>query len=222
MLLLARFVRSAVIAVGLASLAIVLVPGYSEPLWNWARTIAGVAGNDPLPSFGETEHWSAVALATFVIAGVGYNLWRDRRHRTLRAEYEFHTGATHLKEKVADLQSQLRRTTAERDKWQESFLSLSKKHTDALVAAKEHEVRSEFGRSDHAALAELRKDFETVVESKGHIEGFREAMHFFLASMSEPGKTPEVTVETTTNGSSKDRAARDRRKALPFALPSRT
>jgi hypothetical protein len=223
MLSLVRFIRSAVIAVGLASLAIVLVPQYTEPLWDWARTVAGVAGKDPLPSFGVAQHWSALSLGTFMIAGIAYNLWRDRRHRILQAEYAHRTGATHLKEKVADLQGQLRRVAAERDKWQDSYLTLNRRHTDALVAAKEYEVRSEFGRCDREMLAALRKEFDAVMHAKGHNEGFREAMHFFLARLSEPAHSPEVTVEaTTTNGSARSQPEQESRPALPLGWPSRT
>jgi hypothetical protein len=221
MLSLARFFRSAVVAVGLASLATVLAPEYTEPLWDWAGAVARAAGHGPLPSFGEARHGAALVLATFVVAGVGYNLWRDRRQRALRAECDFRTGATHLKEKVAGLQAELRRTAAERDKWQESYLSLTKKHTDALVAAKEHEVRSEYGRCDHDALGALRKEFDALVLAKGHLDGFREAVHFFLVSASEPGQGPEAAAVAAPNGAPKDRAGKDARAALPFALPRR-
>jgi hypothetical protein len=222
MLLLARYIRSAIIALGLGSLAVVLTPQYTEPLWDWARTISGAVSQGSLPAFSVAQHWSSLALATFVVLGIAYNLWRDRHHRILQAEYQYHTGASHLKEKVADLQSQLRRLTAERDKWQDFYLSLTRKHTDTLVAAKEHEVRSEFGRGDRDALGELRKQFEAIVQSKGHIEGFREAMQFFLASMSESGQKPEVTIEATTNGSSRDRSGKDKRAGLPFLSHTRT
>src|SRR5579883_3138344 len=50
---------------------------------------------------------------------------RDRRHHVLQAEYDSRTGVQHLEEKVTDMQAQLRRTTAERDKWQESYLALT-------------------------------------------------------------------------------------------------
>jgi hypothetical protein len=219
MLSLARLLRSLFIALGLASLAIALVPTYTEPLWSWARTIAGLVGRDPLPSFGVVQHWSALALTSFVFSGVAYNLWRDRRHQTLRAEYDYRTGATNLKEKVAELQDQLRRVTSERDQWEDSYVKLSRKHTDTLVAAKEHEVRSEFGRRDQETLAALRKDFDSVMQAKGHIEGFREAMSFFLARMSDSGQLPEVAVEST-NGSSRNRPGKEQQAALPFAPTS--
>jgi hypothetical protein len=221
MLSLVRYVRCAVLAVGLASLTTVLVPKYTEPLWDWGRTVAGAFGNDSMPSFGEAQHWSALTLATFVIGGIAYNLWRDRRHHLLRAEYDSGTGATHLKEKVADLLGQLRRITAERDRWQESYLTLTGKHTDALVASKEHEVRSEYGRCDHETLKDLRKEFDALVQAKGHLEGFREAMQVFLKNVSEPGQTPQVTVEPTPNGASRDRPPNEVRAALPLKLPSR-
>jgi hypothetical protein len=219
MFVLARYFRSAVIAVGLASLAIVLAPSYTEPLWHWTTTVAGIFTHDPLPNFAQTQHWSSLALAAFVVAGIGYNLLRDRRQRILQAEYNCRTGATQLKGKVADLQADLRRVTAERDRWQDSYLSLTRKHTDALVAAKEHEVRSEYGRCAHEALGELRKEFDTLMHSKGHVEGFREAMHFFLASMSEAGQRPEVTVEATLNDLPTELRGKDKRAALPFAPP---
>jgi hypothetical protein len=220
--LVTRFFRLAVITAGLGSLAIVLAPTYTAPLWDWARTIGGLVGNDPLPSFGVTQHWSALTLVTFVVSGIAYNLWRDRRHHVLRAEYDYRTGASHLKEKVADLQAQLRRATAERDKWQESYLSLTRKHTDTLVTAKEHEVRSELGRSDHEALDALRKELDALVQARGHIEGFREAMQFFLANLSEPGQAPAVAIEATANGSSRGKPGKDQRPALPCKLPTRT
>jgi hypothetical protein len=221
MLLLVRLFRAAIIAVGLASLAFILAPGYTEPFWNLAKTFSVVVGNDRLPSFAATQHWSALTLTTFVVGGIAYNLWRDRRHHILRAEYDCQTGATHLKEKVADLQAQLRSMTVERDKWQEYYLALVKKHTDALIASKEHEVRSEYGRCDTATLKELRKEFDALVQSKGHIEGFREAMQFFLAYISEPGKTPEVARDEP-NGSPKDRLGKEKRPGLPCPLPPRT
>jgi hypothetical protein len=215
-----RLLRAAVIALGLASLAVVLVPRHTEPLWDWTSTIAGLAGSShSLPTFSETQHWSALALATFVFVGIAYNLWRDRRQRRLHAEYDYRTGASHLREKVADLQAQLRRAVAERDKWEGSYLSLHKKHVDALVASKEHEVRSEFGRIDREALSELRKELDALLRSKGHIDGFREALHYFLAHMSEPGHTGEVIVEATANGLSVDGPGKDHCVGLPFTPP---
>jgi hypothetical protein len=222
MLSLARFVRSAIIAVTLASLSVVLAPQYTEPLWDWARTIAGVVSNESLPAFGAAQHWSSIALAALVTAGIGYNLWRDRRQRVLQAEYDYRTGATHLKTKVADLQAQLQRAVAERNKWQSSYLSLFEKHTDALVASKEHEVRSEFGCLDRQALAELRKELDAVVQAKGHLDGFREAMQFALASISEPGQAPKVAVAAMPNGSSRGRPDKENCRALPFASGLRT
>jgi hypothetical protein len=50
-------------------------------------------------------------------------------------------------------------------------LALTRKHPDALVTAKEYEVRSEFGRSDHETLGQLRKDFEALVQEKGTSRG---------------------------------------------------
>ena len=58
MLSLVRLVRSAVIAVGLASLATVLVPQYTEPLWNWGRTLTGVVANDPPVIAEQLRRWS--------------------------------------------------------------------------------------------------------------------------------------------------------------------
>jgi hypothetical protein len=217
---LARYFRSAVIAVGLASLAVVLTPQYTEPLWAWTQSVAGVVAHDPLPTFDVTQHWSGLALAAFVLGGIAYNQWRDRRHRVLQAEYHYRTGASHLKAKVAELQAQLNRVTADRDKWEGAHATLSKKHTDALVASKEHEVRSEFGRDDRQALAELRKELDALVHAKGHIEGFREAMHFFLASMPDAAQPPKVTVEATTKGSGRERPTKGNCPALPYALPS--
>src|ERR1043165_432368 len=180
-----RLLRMAVLASGLASLAVILVPRYMEPLWNWAKFTSSALGNDPLPSFGETQHVSSLVLAGFVLVGVAYNYWRDRRYRALQAEYAYQTGATHLQAKVADLEAQLRKTGLERDKWQEAYLTLSKQHTDALVKSKEHE------------------------------DGFREAMHLYLKTISDHENIPEIAVATVSNGSPKEK--REKRPALPFA-----
>ena len=49
-----RLLRTAIIAVGLISLAFVLVPAYVEPLWNWVTFVTSGIGPDVLPSFNET------------------------------------------------------------------------------------------------------------------------------------------------------------------------
>jgi hypothetical protein len=220
MLPLTRTVRTALIIACLCSLAIVLLPNYTEPLWSWAKFVSGSVGKDPLPSFGETQHWSGLALAAFVVSGIAYNLWRDRRFRGLQAEYAYRTGATHLKEKLGEVEAQLQRATQDRDKWQEAYLGLMKQHAAALIASKEHEVRSEYGRVDREALGELRKDFDSLVRSKGHIEGFREAMHFFLTNMSEPDQMAEYTVKPAPQAHAKPTQGPDRRASLPFMSPT--
>ena len=215
MLFLIRYLRTAVIAVGLFSLVCVLFPNHIEPLWHWAKFVSSSVGTDALPTFEQTQHMSSLALAGFVICGIALNWWRSRSYRALQAEYAYQTGATHLKEKVAELETQLRKMTKERDNWEEAYLTLTKQHAAALVTSKEHEVRSEYGKADHEALGTLRKEFDAIVQAKGHIEGFREAMNFFLTRLSDSAEPVEVSVKPSSNGSSKPHAALDKHTTLP-------
>lgn len=197
-----RLLRAAIIAVGLISLAFVLVPAYVEPLWSWVTFITSGIGTDVLPSFDETRHLSSMALAGFVLCGVVYSVWRDRRFRRLQAEYAYRTGAGRLKEKAANLETQLNKTIQERDDLEQAHEELTQQLTAALVSSKEHEVRSEYGRADRQVLGELRKEFDGLMRAKGNLEGFREAMHMFLTNHNSE-ETPEVCVERSAMESGK-------------------
>jgi hypothetical protein len=211
-----RFVKKSFIALSLASLSVVLFPEYSQPLWEWAASIGGAFGQDVLPSFDSAQGLANLALLVLVLGGIVYNLWLGRRHEVLKAEYAHKTGATHLKQKVHELQVQVYQLTLEREQLQESYNKLNQAHTTALVVAKEYEVRSKFGQEDRDSLRELRSKIETLLRDSGHTQGFREAMAMLLTSTSPstefPGMTPSVTSPTikgVKNG-------RGDRTALPF------
>jgi len=186
-----RLLRTAIIAVGLISLAFVLVPAYVEPLWNWVTFVTSGIGPEVLPSFNETQHLSGMASAGFVLCGVAYSVWRDRRFGRLQAEYSYRTGANQLKGKVADLETELRNTVQERNKLEQAYEALTKQLTDALVSSKEHEVRSEYGKEDRQLLSELRK------------EDSARPMHLFLTNHRSE-EMPEVCVERLTAESTKE------------------
>src|SRR5688572_20261597 len=116
-----RFVKKSIIALSLASLSVVLFPEYSQPLWEWAASVGGAFGQDVLPSFDSAQGLANLALLVVVLGGIVYNLWLGRRHEVLKAEYAHKTGATHLKQKVHELQVQVYQITMERDQLQESY-----------------------------------------------------------------------------------------------------
>jgi hypothetical protein len=213
MLIASRIAKRLIAVLALAVLAVVLFPNYTEPLWDWGKTVGGALGSDPLPTFDSARGFSSMALLALVVGGLGYNFWRDRRHNALLAEYDYRTGATHLRKKVQELESQSKTLTAERDRLQELYMALNRQHTQALVTAKEYEVRSEFGQKDRDALQALRHQFETLAKEKGHIEGFREAMKVFFANVAEEVEPQKLSLQTGARRNGHDRQSD--RAALP-------
>jgi hypothetical protein len=204
-------------ALGLLSLVVVLFPSHTEPLWDWGKTVGYALGRDPLPNFDSAQNFAGLTLAAFVLCGLGYNAWRDRRFDVMRAEYSFHTGANHLKTKVHELEERMAETLDERNRLQESLDTLQKAHTAALIASKEHEVRSKYGQEDRDTLREMRAQFEELLRTKGHTEGFREAIQFMMANYYEPTDSSGFPRELAgTQTAKRESLSPSQKTALPF------
>ena len=211
MLRLLTMFKRTIVAVGLVSLAVVLFPNQTEPLWQWGQSLGQTFGNDPLPSFPVAQFFSGIILLIFTLGGVTYNLWRDRRFEILQAEYSHKTGANHLREKVSELENRVEELTGEHTKLQKQHEALNKEHTSALVKAKEHEVRSQYGQEAQVALKDLRAQFEILLREKGHTKGFREAVELMVNQLPQ---TADVTMQQSRQATN-SRGNGDRR-ALPF------
>ena len=177
-----RIFKKLLIALCLSTVSVVLFPEFSQPLWEWAKSIDGAIGNNVLPGFDTVEGWANIGLLVLVLVGIVYTLWRDRCHDILKAEYAHKTGATHLKQKVYELQDQLYRITSDRDHLQGQLTKLNQEHTMALILAKEHEVRSRYGQEDRESLRELRAKLEILLRDSGHTDGFREAVALLMSN----------------------------------------
>lgn len=174
-----------IIVAGLMALSVVLFPKHAEPLWTWVNTTGMALGLDPLPAFANVQGHATLTLLGLTLGTVVYTLWRDRRYEVMQAEYAHQTGASHLKQKVRDLEQQLSLLKAERDAFQDKYNKLQQAHTAALVASKEYEVRSEYGREDREMLSTLRQQLVSLMKEKGHIEGFREAMEVLMTNLDQ-------------------------------------
>jgi hypothetical protein len=187
-----RLIRTSAIGVALLALAVVLFPHRAEPLWAWATSIASSAGYDSLPPFSALQGFAGTGLLVLTVAGVAYNWWRDRSYRALEAEYSHQTGAKHLRGRVGELEDRLKKMSARCDQSQQRLEALNKAHTAALISSKEHEVRSQYGQEDRAALADLRNKLETLLREKGHIDGIREALAWIGVSCQREGESAPV------------------------------
>lgn len=212
-----RLVKRLFLVSGLIALAVVLFPGHTQPLWEWGQSVANAFGQDALPSFSAVQSYASLALLTLVVGGMAYSSWRDRCHEILQAEYAHQTGAKNLKQKVRELESELETVKAERERMRRDHAALSKEHTAALVAAKEHEIRSEYGREDREELRALRRQFEELVQAKGHTEGFRQAMHYVMADLSQQSEPSTVDAEATFSLAEAEQSnGAKKRTALPY------
>lgn len=212
-----HLVRRSIVTFGLVALMIVLFPGHAQPLWDWMKSTSAAVGQDPLPSFNTAQNMAGGTLLTLVLSGIGYTFWRDRRLEVLQAEYTHQTGAKHLKEKVRELMNQVDKVTAERDTLQEKLSDLTREYMVALVAAKEHEVRSQYGREDRDELRALRKGFEELLKEKGHTEGFRVAMDLMLRHFSQDSDGTGFSLHA--GGAKRDTSTSPgQRDALPYSL----
>lgn len=218
MFLVTQSVRRLIIAFALIVLSIVLFPDHTQPLWDWGKSVGTSLGNDPLPAFETTKGFASMSLLGLALVGIAYNLWRDRRYQILRAEYAHQTGATHLKQKVRELEFELLKARQENEKLEASYQLLNKQYTAALVTAKEYEVHSKYGQEDRATLRDVRNQFEAVLREKSQTKGCQEALDLLLTALFHPADLPEVNVQT--NNSSTTRNSRPDfskgRNALPF------
>ncbi len=208
-------IKRALIVTSLVALTIVLFPNHTEPLWDWAKSTGTALGSDPLPTFDTAQGYAGLGLLGMVIGGIAYNLWRDRRLEVLQAEYDHKTGATNLKQKVRDLETQLDQVTKECQEWKEAHRALSKEHTTALLTSKEHEIHSQYGREDRETLKELRKAFDDFLQAKAHTEGFREAMELMIADLSQNTESPAVSAKTMSSTKGGPNGSKNR-PSLPF------
>jgi len=204
-----KIFRRLVIGLGLTALVTVLFPNYIEPLWAWSQSVSFALGQESFPAFSSAKEVAGFALLLLVLGGIIYNAWRDRRLEVLRAEYEYHTGAAHLQQRIATLNKDLARVTEERDQWQKEYTALNKEHTAALVAAKEYEVHSNYGREDRVTLKELRAQFNELLKEKGHNLGFHEAVEVMMAHLAnhaDLSATPAPTIGVTATSGPRDKA----------------
>jgi hypothetical protein len=139
----------------------------------------------------------------------------------MQAEYTHQTGAKHLRERVSELEGQLKKATAKCEEWQQAFEALNKEHTAVLVAAKEHEVRSQYGRQDRATLDELRVKLETLLREKGHGEGVREALAWMAATMQREIDLSDMAILSPPASQPKVQPQRNGKADAP-ALPCRS
>lgn len=204
-----KIIRRLVIGLGLTALVLVLFPNQVEPLWAWTTTVSTALGQDSFPSFTRAKEGAGLGLLLLALGGIVYNAWRDRRLEVLRAEYEYGTGAAHLQQQIKILNKDLEKVTEERDRWQKEHANLNKEHTAVLVAAKEHEVRSNYGREDRATLQEIRSQFNELLLQKGHTQGFREAIEVMMTHLANHGDLPAPsaapTVAVATSSATKEK-----------------
>jgi hypothetical protein len=213
-----QLVKSVIIGFGLLALLVLLFPKHMEPLWEWTKVTSAAVGYDALPSFAAGQSVAGLVLLVLAVAGILYTLWRDRRLEVLQAEYVYQTGAKNLKEKVRDLENRLGKMTVERNACQEQIAALNKKYTTALVSAKEHEVRGQFGSEDRAELRELRKRFEEVLRDKGHTEGFRVAMDLIMKELAHERDPSTVSMHSSSATAKKEKDNGQQRDALSYRL----
>jgi len=213
-----KIVRRVVIGLGLTALVLVLFPSQIEPLWAWTTNVSTSVGVDSFPPFSRAKDGAGLGLLVLALGGVVYNAWRERCLEVLRAEYEYGTGASQLKQQIKILSRELERVTGERDRWQQEHANLNKEHTAILVTAKEHEVHSKYGREDRATLQEIRTQLNELLLQKGHTQGFREAIEVMMAhlanhaDMPTPAASPSLAV-ATNNGT---RETNQQRPPLSF------
>lgn len=212
-----KIIKRLVIGLGLGALILVLFPAHIEPLWQWAKGTSSAIYHDPLPTFGAVQSYASLGLLGLALVGVVYNTWRDRRLEVMRAEYEQLTGARHLRQRIGDLEKQLATITAERDQWQQDYATLNKQHTAALLAAKEYEVHSKYGREDRDALRQLRAQITDLLKEKGHTQGFREAMEVMMVHLAHHPDRPQDSSTSPQVPRSKG-ASPKQYAALPFEL----
>ncbi|MGF1578737.1 MAG: hypothetical protein ACFCD0_05175 [Gemmataceae bacterium] len=186
-----QLIKRSIVGSGLIALMVVLFPDQAKPLWEWAQSIGDGVGYDPLPEFSSGQGFARLIVLALSLAGIVYNAWRDRRFEVLQAEYESGTGAKHTKQKLKELEKQLQTVSNERTEWQTAHAELNKTLTDTLIAAKEHEIHRQYGEEDRQTLRRIRVELGELLEQKGHIEGFREAMQTLMVNFSE--SQPEVT-----------------------------
>ncbi len=211
-----QLIKRSIVGSGLIALLVVLFPNQARPLWEWVQSIGSGVGYNPLPDFPAGQGLARMVVLALGVIGVIYNAWRDRRFEVLQAEYESGTGAKHQKQKMKEMEKQLQTVSAERDKWQAAHADLNQTLTETMLAAKEHEIHRQYGEEDRQTLRRIRAELGELLEHKGHIEGFREAMQTLMVNFSEQQEQPEVT--STNHNSSEQKRTAGRKRALGMGL----
>jgi hypothetical protein len=218
MLNLIHLFKRTTIAFALMVLSVVLFPGQMRPLWSWGNTTGEAVGmgKDPLPDFADVEGFAGMSLLAMAVTGIVYNLWRDRRYEVLRAEYNHQTGASHLRQKVQELEQQATKATQERQELEKAYANLNKQYTTTLVAAKEHEIHSKYGQEDRAALKELRARFEALLRERGSSMGVREAWEMMMNSFPQHSDLGDLTLHQNVPEKHSRGNGTQKPPALPF------